>query len=97
MGGGSRAQLGQIAGSSRDVNNQATSTDLNRYLAGLGEEVNGIDGEEHGNSVRKEPELGIEPVTFLLVQHSIHPSSRSHFVCIGKITEGGGAALRSVG
>lgn len=60
---------GQIAGSSRDINRQTTSTDFNCYLAGLGEEVKGIDTlqEERGNSVRKEPELGIEPVTFPLV------------------------------
>lgn len=33
------------AGSSRDVNKQATSTDMNLYWAGLGEEVKGIDRE----------------------------------------------------
>lgn len=41
--GGGGAQLGQIAGSSRDVNKQATSTDINLYLAVVGEEVKGID------------------------------------------------------
>lgn len=43
--GGGGAQLGQIVGSSRAVNKQATSTDINLYLAGLGEEVKGIDRE----------------------------------------------------
>lgn len=44
-GGGGGAQLGQTAGSSRDVNKQATSTDINLRLACLEEEVKGIDGE----------------------------------------------------
>lgn len=35
------SQLGQIAGSSRDVNKQATSTDMNLCLAGQGAEVIG--------------------------------------------------------
>lgn len=43
--GGGGAQLGQTAGSSRDVNKHATSTDINLRLACLGEEVKGIDGE----------------------------------------------------